>query len=92
MFGLVDCLATHPTGEVLFARLPRDLWVTFHLPGVARPIEALRRVVWHGPAATARNKWGCGLLDMSLGCRKVVERVLATPPRLSGSRKRQKAP
>ncbi len=55
------------------------LWVTFHQPGVARPIEALGRVVWHGPEATAENVWGCELLDMSPGCRKIFERVLATP-------------
>ena len=56
-----------------------SLWVTFHKPGVARPIEALGRVVWHGPEATAANMWGCELLDMSPGCRKIFERVLATP-------------
>jgi seryl-tRNA synthetase len=88
-----------PTGEVLFAGLPRNisskgfrfasdhacadgfdtLWVTFHQPGVARPIEALGRVVWHGPEETAGNMWGCELLDMSPGCRKIFEHVLATP-------------
>jgi PilZ domain len=56
-----------------------SVWVTFHKPGVARPIEALGRVVWHGPEATAGNMWGCELLDMSPGCRKIFERVLATP-------------
>jgi hypothetical protein len=55
------------------------LWVTFHRPGVARPIEALGRVVWHGSEETAGNMWGCELLDMSPGCRKIFERVLATP-------------
>src|SRR5215467_647663 len=55
------------------------LWVTFHKIGVARPIEALGRVVWHGPEEGEGNMWGCELLDMSPGCRKIFERVLATP-------------
>ena len=55
------------------------LWVTFHKPGIARPIEALGRLVWHGPEAAEGNMWGCELLDMSPGCRKIFERVLATP-------------
>src|SRR2546429_434042 len=55
------------------------LWVTFHKPGVARPIEALGRVVWHGPEATAGSMRGCGLLRLAPGCRKIFERVFATP-------------
>ena len=54
-----------------------SLWVTFHQPGVARPIEALGRVAWQGPEATVGNVWGCELLDMSPGCQKIFERVLA---------------
>lgn len=55
------------------------VWVTFHKPGVSRPIEALGRMVWHEPEATAGNVWGYELVDMSPGCRKIFERVLATP-------------
>jgi PilZ domain-containing protein len=54
------------------------LWVTFHQPGMARPIEALGRVVWHGPE-TEGNMWGCELVDMSPGCRKIFDQILATP-------------
>ncbi len=54
-----------------------SLWVTFHQPGVARPIEALRRVAWQGPEAPVGNVWGCELLDMSPGCREIFERALA---------------
>jgi len=53
------------------------LWVTFHQPGVARPIEALGRVAWQGPEAPVGNVWGCELLDMSPGCREIFERALA---------------
>ena len=55
------------------------VWVTFHKPGIARPIEALGRMVWHEQEATAGNVWGYELVDMSPGCRKIFERVLATP-------------
>ncbi len=55
------------------------VWVTFHNPGEARPIEALGRMVWHEPEATVGTLWGCELVDMSPGCRKLFERVLATP-------------
>lgn len=54
-------------------------WATFHQPGVARRIEALERAVWRGPEAPAGNMWGCELLDMSPGCRKIFERILVTP-------------
>ncbi len=54
-----------------------SLWVTFHQPGVARPIEALGRVAWQGPEAPVGNVWGCELLDMSPGCRDIFERALA---------------
>ena len=54
-----------------------SLWVTFHQPGVARPIEALGRVAWQGPEAPVGKLWGCELLDMSPGCREIFERVLA---------------
>jgi len=39
----------------------------------AHPSAARERV------AKALNIWGCELLDMSPGCRKICERVLATP-------------
>src|SRR5499426_862520 len=55
------------------------VWVTFHKPGMARPIEALGRMVWNEPEETAGTMWGYELLDMSPGCRKMFERVLATP-------------
>ena len=55
------------------------VWITFHKPGVARPIEALGRMIWHEPEAAAENAWGCELIDMSPGCRKIFERMLATP-------------
>ena len=55
------------------------VWVTFHKPGMARPIEALGRMVWKEPEETAGTMWGYELLDMSPGCRKMFERVLATP-------------
>ncbi|PYN83734.1 MAG: hypothetical protein DMD96_01590 [Candidatus Rokuibacteriota bacterium] len=56
---------------------PTEMWVTLHQPGVARPIEALGRVAWQGPEATMGNVGGCELLDMSPGCREILERVLA---------------
>ena len=55
------------------------VWVTFNKPGMGRPIEALGRMVWHQPEATTGNMWGYELVDMSPGCRKIFERVLATP-------------
>ncbi len=55
------------------------VWVTFHKPGVARPIEALGRMVWHEAEAAAGSLWGYELVDMSPGCRKIFERVLANP-------------
>ena len=57
---------------------PGDVWVTLHQPGVARPIEALGRVAWQGPEAIEGNVGGCELLDMSPGCREILESVLAS--------------
>jgi len=55
------------------ARGVRDEGRTADSGHSAHPSAARERV------AKALNIWGCELLDMSPGCRKICERVLATP-------------
>ena len=56
--------------------VPDFVEVTLHVPGIARPIEGVGRLVWRETIEGA-NQWGCELLDLLPDNRKSLEDVLA---------------
>ncbi len=51
--------------------------ITFRVPGVEQPIEAIGRLAWHGQVPAApQYLGGCELLDMAAECIEPFERVL----------------
>ena len=56
---------------------PDFVEVTFRVPGIERPIEAIGRLAWHEQApSAAQYQGGCELLDMPADCLETFERVL----------------
>lgn len=58
--------------------IPEFVEVTFRVPGIERPIEAIGRLAWHEQSPTeAQYLGGCELLDMPADGVEIFERVLA---------------
>ncbi len=55
------------------------MWVTLHLSGVERPIDAIGRLAWQGQEATMVGYvGGCELVEMAPGCRETFEQTRAS--------------
>src|SRR3989442_909098 len=62
--------------DQLIEDVPDFVEVTLHVPGIARPIEGVGRLVWR-EAVEGANQWGCELLDLLPDNRRSLEDVLA---------------